>query len=73
MGPYRTAADELRQNLLVVTSGPKSGQLFVVPHLKGPRKLELRNARWVVYNSTYEHISGFLRGYQSGLSGEFPE
>jgi hypothetical protein len=66
-----------RINLLIVTAGPKAGEFFCVPcytpKYRRTRKLKLRNARWVMTNTTYERVSGFLQGYKAGLAGDIPE
>lgn len=69
-----------RWNVLVITQGPKAGQLFMVPcwssrfktRTQG-RKLRLRNAQWLLTNTSTERGSGFCQGYLAGLSGFFPE
>ena len=57
----------MKHNVLIVTQGPKKGQVFTVPSTP-KRKLPLRRAKWLLVGATYERALGFLWGYRAGVS-----
>lgn len=61
-----------RYNVGIIHRGPKAGQIFSVRSPRKQRRLRLRNAKWILYNSSSEYASGFIQGYLAHIEAMKP-